>query len=92
MTEGKEFLVFPEVFKEEVCAGIDHKHAAKNQFADLNLYILDAYGYDDASWCNVDGKCFDFVPVEVFANEYNAVAASEYEGFVRLHRFLCFFR
>ena len=29
MTEGKEFLVFPEVFKEEVCAGIDHKHAAK---------------------------------------------------------------
>ncbi len=29
VTEGKEFLVFPEVFKEEVCAGIDHKHAAK---------------------------------------------------------------
>jgi len=29
VTEGKEFLVLPNVFREEVCAGIDHRNAAK---------------------------------------------------------------
>ena len=45
VTEGKEFLVLPNVFSDEVCAGIDHKYAER---------VL-----KDAGWIKTDNKRFN---------------------------------